>query len=364
MKTHSAPNERLKRQYFTYLREAKRYSDASVDAAAAALHQFEAYNKFRDFRQFHIEQAIAFKRHLREQRNERTGKPLSMSTVNATLAALRNFFHWLAGQPGFRSRLSYNDAEYFNLTEKEARAAKAKTEPKVPTLEQIRHVIETMPAGTDIEKRDRALVAFTLLTGARDRAIASLRLRHLDVAEGLVIQDGRDVQTKFSKTFTTWFFPVGEDIRAIVEEWVSFLHDEKLFGPDDPLFPSTRIVIGENKQFEANGLARQPWRDAGPIRRIFREAFAAANLPYFNPHSFRNTLAQLGERVCRTPEEFKAWSQNLGHEKVMTTFSSYGSVAPRRQAELIRSLGNTNDAPTNDVSEIRDILKSIERKIG
>jgi hypothetical protein len=35
-------------------------------------------------------------------------------------------------------------------------------------------------------------------------------------------------------------------------------------------------------------------------------------LPYFNPHSFRKTLALLGGRICKTPEEYKAWSQNLG----------------------------------------------------
>ena len=43
-------------------------------------------------------------------------------------------------------------------------------------------------------------------------------------------------------------------------------------------------------------------------------------------HSLRNTLVRFGEEVCKTPEEFKAWSQNLGHEKVLTTFLSYGQV--------------------------------------
>ena len=46
--------------------------------------------------------------------------------------------------------------------------ATAHREQKVPTLDQIKHVINTMPTETDIERRNRALVAFTLLTGARD----------------------------------------------------------------------------------------------------------------------------------------------------------------------------------------------------
>ena len=49
----------------------------------------------------------------------------------------------------------------------------------------------------------------------------------------------------------------------------------------------------------------------------FRSAFELAGLPYFNPHSFRKTLAALAEKLCRAPEEFKAWSQNLAHESVL-----------------------------------------------
>ena len=215
----------------------------------------------------------------------------------------------------------------------------------MPTLEQIRHVIRTMPATTEIERRDRALVAFTILTGARDGAIASLKLKHVDVDQGRVDQDARQVKTKFSKSFTTWFFPVGNDIRQIVVDWVDYLRREKLWGLDDPLFPATKIVVGETRHFEASGLDRKHWSSAGPIRAIFKNAFAAAGLPYFNPHSFRKTLALLGGQICKSPEEYKAWSQNLGHENVLTTFSSYGDVALHRQAEIIRSLGNPEQHP-------------------
>ena len=63
----------------------------------------------------------------------------------ATLANLKRFFHWLAGQPGFKSRLSYSDAEYFNLSEKDTRVATARREATFPTLEQVAHVLATMP---------------------------------------------------------------------------------------------------------------------------------------------------------------------------------------------------------------------------
>src|SRR3546814_5352106 len=116
---------------------------------------------------------------------------------------------------------------------------------------------------------------------------------------------------------------------------------------------SSDLGLGENGGFAPVGLRRgECWQGAGPIRDIFRKAFAAAGLPYFNPHSLRDTLVQLGEQVCTTPEQFKAWSQNLGHERVMTTLTSYGTVAPHRQAELIRGMGTSSEEHTSELQSL------------
>jgi integrase len=286
MTSYHAANERIKRQYFVYLADAQGHSEQSMDTVAKAISRFEAYTRYKDFKAFHIEQAKGFKRDLADQRGHRSGKPLSKATLYATLTALKRFFVWLAGQPGYKSRISYSDVDYFNLSGKDTRIAKATRAARVPTLDQIRHVIHNMPATIDIERRNRALIAFTILTGARDGAIASFKLRHIDIAEGKIDQDAREVLTKFSKSFVTTFFPVGDDIRAVVANWVAYLRAEKLWGLDDPLFPATKIVVGDDLRFVAVGLDRKHWSNAGPIRTIFKEAFVVAGLPYFNPHSF------------------------------------------------------------------------------
>jgi integrase len=113
-------------------------------------------------------------------------------------------------------------ANCVNLAEQDPRVATTRREQKVPTMEQIKHVFNAMPADIDIERRNQALVAFTLLTGARDSAIASMKLKHVDLITNRVYQDARDVKTKFSKTFNTFFFPVGEEVREIVAAWVSY----------------------------------------------------------------------------------------------------------------------------------------------
>ena len=321
MPKYNPENERIKRAYFAHLRAARGFSESTVDAVAKAIHRFESSLGFRSFKKFHIEQAMAFRRRLDEAAASGTKEPLSKATILQTLNAMRAFALWLAEQPGYRSRIRYSDAEYFRLSEKDTRVAKASRPRPVPTTEQIEIVLGSMPAGSDIERRNRAVIAFTWLTGVRDGTLASLRLKHVSLAESRVNQDSREVKTKNSKAQVTIFFPVGGSATRFVEEWVEFLTRERLWGRDDPLFPATLIEQGPDRQFQATGLSRKHWSNAGPIRAIFKDAFEAAGLRAFNPHSFRHALALLGERTCKTPEEFKAWSQNLGHEQVLTTFA-------------------------------------------
>lgn len=207
-------------------------------------------------------------------------------------------------------------------------------ERPVPTIEQIHHVLAMMPTETEIDRRNRAVVAFALVTGARD------------------------VRTKYSKSFDTWFFPVGDDLVATVVDWIEELRTMHLMGDDNPVFPASRVAIDPaTRRFAVVGLDRKGWSNAGPIREIFRNAFEAAGLPYCNPHSIRKTLAQYGERLCTGPEAMKAWSQNLGHDHVATTFTSYGQVPAHRQAEIIRGLGAPKVPDAALAVEIAAILR-------
>ena len=311
-KSH-AENVRIKRDYFAHLKGPGRQSEASIDAVAKALSRFENYTRNKHFKTFRKEQAIGFTAHLSRQINERTGELLSKATLLSTLNALKAFFSWLSQQRGFKSRFTHVDAEYFALSLKDTTIAKTTRGRPVPSIEQIRHVTLSMPSGTDVEKRDRALVALALMTAARDDALASLRLGHVDLDAGKIQQDAREVRTKFSKTFPTYFVEFGDDIRKIFEDWVRYLKDTLLWGSDDPLFPRTRVVHGSDRRYEAKGLERSGWRTSAPIRAIFHKAFEGAGVPYFNPHSFRHAVTRHGQTVCVTLEDHKAFSQNLGH---------------------------------------------------
>ena len=132
MKTHHADNVRIKHKYLGYLKEAKGHAEASLDGVAQALDRFENYTHLRDFKAFHPEQAKAFKAHLTGQVSLRSGERLTQATLYSTLRHLRAFFHWLTGQPGYRSKLTYADADYFNLPANDARIAKTRRATPVP----------------------------------------------------------------------------------------------------------------------------------------------------------------------------------------------------------------------------------------
>ena len=63
--------------------------------------------------------------------------------------------------------------------------------------------------------------------------------------------------------------------------------------------------------------------------------------------------------MCRTPEELKAWSQNLAHEDVLTTLRSYGEVPSTRQAEIIKNLNRPNDADIDADTALKTLEKII-----
>lgn len=52
------------------------------------------------------------------------------------------------------------------------------------------------------------------------------------------------------------------------------------------------------------------WKSAGQIREIFKNSFVKFGFPYYNPHSFRETLSSLGKKNC-TLEQYQAFKSKF-----------------------------------------------------
>ena len=191
-----------------------------------------------------------------------------------------------------------------------------------------------------------------------------MKVKHVLWAEREVLQDPNEVATKASKMIQTWFFPVGQFIEEEVESYLACLKNELSFTPDDPLFPSTRVGQDELDRFAPMGLTKTHWSSAAPMRKIFKDAFAENGMRNYNPHSFRNTLTALAYEKDLGPKAMKAWSQNLGHEKLDTTYNSYGNLDANAQRRAMLEIGKTPKSDAGMAALQAMVNEAVAKRMG
>jgi integrase len=151
------------------LKEANGYSNATVDSIEKAILLYEDFTNFADFATFNSEKAIEFKKWL--QKKEPKGKTLSISSYCTYLRNLGKFFLFLSWQPGYKSKISFDTVDYLKPLEKEERIATQYIPRNFPLLEFVIKLTDSIKITSEIDKRDRAIIAFALLSGMRDKAI-------------------------------------------------------------------------------------------------------------------------------------------------------------------------------------------------
>lgn len=353
-------NEIVKKQYEEALLHGRRRDPKTVRAVWKDLVQFEKFTGCADFRTFNAEQAKDFKFWLEAQKNRR-GELLALPTISSTLTNIREFFYWLAIHPKYIRKVDPLAIEYLHLSHNASRAARASRPSIPPTLEELQTALEAMPHGNDIELRDRAVFAFTIITCVRDDALVSLKRKDVNAIQKTVWQDPKHVRTKGRKGILTRF--VGQAIplaEQIVLEWLEHCDGTLKLAPTDALFPKTRVRLNHaTLLYEVDGLTREHWANAAPVRDIFRAAFKNVGLPYYNPHLLRNTISKWALKNA-TQYEFKALSQNFGHEHTMTTYNSYAKLSPDEQLEAIARIGERS-ANLSDFSH-QELLNELLRR--
>ena len=315
-----------------WIEELEREDAAStIDHKLAALTIYEEATDYLDFDKITVEAVDQF---IEAVVQRPTRSRTNVSAVNS----VKSFFEWMVMDERLKGKKARKPIKALHLKRKDRTAARAVKSRPIATISQITETIQAMPKTNAIERRNRALMAFTLLSGARDGAIISMRIKHVDFERKEVLQDPNEVDTKASKQIRTWFFPVGKFIIDEVENYISFLKTEMSIEPNDYLFPSTAMALDSKGLLTIPTITKKRWSTAQPMRKIFKSAFKSNDLPYFNPHSFRNTLMQYAYELGLEGEALKAWSQNLGHENLNTSYNSYGRVSADRQRARILGL--------------------------
>jgi integrase/recombinase XerD len=354
MKTN-IKNERVKRRFFNWLRHAGRCCDSTINNIEKAIILYEDFTKQADFRTFSPKKAVEFKKSLAKR--EFRGKTISLTTYHTYLRYLQKFLDWLCDQPGYKSKIRRDMVDYLNLTEKEERIATQFVPRNYPSLEYVVKLANSIEVKSEIDLRDRALISFTLLSGMRVEAIATLPLGCFDEETLKIIQDPKEgVRTKFSKYIPSTLLKFDDNLVSYVIEWVKHLKD-KGFGSQDPLFPRSKTEQGkDNLSFEpAKEVEPVFWRGTGMIRQIFKNRSSEVGLPYHSPHTFRHLAFDLALKHCENGEQMKAVSQNFGHEYIATTFASYANFAPQRLHDILKRI-NFSGKPSERLEDKLDKL--------
>ena len=266
MNTH---NERLIYRLQKYFFDIRQRDLKTIDAMLAHIRRFETFASYHRLTDTTIEDAIAFRRALAD----RSGKPLSASSIVHILASLREAFRWLKDQPEGANIMS-DVIECLKAPKAFENAARLPVEKLVLKVDQIRKVILAMPVDTIWQRRDRAILAFLLLSGMRVTAILKLRLRHIDTVEGRIKQDPTEIDIKGDKAMWTSYFPVGSDIAEIFREWISEV-EANAANDGAYIFPKT-----PNQRRRASAsIFLEHWATADPIRKIIKTAASAVDVP-------------------------------------------------------------------------------------
>jgi len=359
-------NERMKRKYFRWLREAEGFSERTVDAVEKAIWNYEDFADNEDLGKFCQTKAVSFKKHLLSKKHN--GTPLSPTTVYHYLRHVKDFFAWLSDQQGYKSKIDLSSVSYLTLEKKLVREASSKRLTRIPSLEYVKELCQSIEVHSEIDVRDQALIAFLFLSGMRDSAVASLPLGCYDPKTHIVSQDpSRGVATKFSKCFYSRLLPFDDELLKIVDDWAAYLSTDKCYGTGDPLFPRTKVgQLRDSCTLSALGIEPIFWKGGSQIRQVLVRRSEAAGLEYYKPHSFRHAAIQNSLRYCRTAEEIKAMSQNFGHENIGTTMLTYGKLRDQDVIDVVSSIDFSQDksaASQSDVAaDLRKLLKKIEQK--
>lgn len=339
-------NERL---LYAFQRYLNRFDPKTVDAILASVRHFERFLRRKPFALISVTDVDDWRQHVNERGSEGTDGHLSRSTITHRASHLRGFLRWLVKQDGYR-RLNQMLFDYAILPKSQTADALQPGPRPYPTTAEILTILDAMPVGTRVERRDRAIVAASYLFGTRSNTTASLRLGDVDVRERMARVDATKVRAKNSKSQTIAWFPVDQQVEAILIAWIEEMKalggmpENALFPPDAALQMSTRLVRIAGKPIVA-------WETDAGVRRAFHRGCAAAGLPYFNPHSFKHHLKSVRDAFCRTPVQRAAWSYNLGHENEQITETHYAKMTSEQRDSIFAAIrqGNTETEDEKDL---------------
>ena len=260
---------------------------------AASPHTLRAYRReVGNFAAYLAEQGLEMRQvdHLQIRRylGELYDRGLVKASVARSLAAIRSWFHWMAKA----GHVSSNPAALV------ATPKLPKHLPRVPSIEQMNHLVETVSSGEGAAWPERDRMIFELLYGCgiRNAELVGLNVNDVHWARELILVRGKGRKQRY--------VPLGDAAADAIRAYLPS-RQAKLAG-------KTSEALLLNLQMRGTG--RLTTRSVG---RIVKQISLARGLPAeIHPHTLRHAF---GTHMLEEGADLRAIKELLGHERLSTT---------------------------------------------
>jgi len=206
------------------------------------------------------------------------------ATVARKLAAVRGLFDFLVRT----DRVGQNPAELVSSPKREQKL------PRVLTTEQVRSLLERIPARTPLEQRDRAMLELAYSCGLRCEEIVNLDVGALDFETEQLRVLGKGSKERL--------LPVGEPAQAALRRYAERGRRALLSDPREPAL----FLSKSGRRLSNSDVTRR-------LGRWVREAALAAGI---SPHSLRHSFAT---HLLEGGADLRTIQELLGHASISTT---------------------------------------------
>jgi site-specific recombinase XerD len=206
------------------------------------------------------------------------------ATVARKLAAIRGLFGFLVRT----ERTGQNPAE---LVSSPKRSEKL---PRVLTTEQMRTLLEQIPAHTPLELRDRAMLELAYSCGLRCEEIVNLDRRSMDFDSEQLRVLGKGSKERI--------LPVGEPAQRALERYLARGRHALLADPHEPA-----LFLSKSGRRLSN---------SDVTRRLGLWTQQVSNVAGISPHSLRHSFAT---HLLEGGADLRTIQELLGHASISTT---------------------------------------------
>lgn len=211
---------------------------------------------------------------------------LSKASVARSLAAVRSWFRWMA-----RAGLVTSNPAALVATPK-----LPKHLPRVPSIEQMNHLVETADTVAAWPERDRVIFELLYGCGIRNAELVGINLGDVHWAGEVILVRGKGRKQRY--------VPLGDAAAEAIREYLPSRASK--------LGPRTNEALLLNLQMKGPG--RLTTRSVG---RIVKRISLAKGLPAeIHPHTLRHAF---GTHMLEEGADLRAIQELLGHERLSTT---------------------------------------------